>query len=217
MDIRATAPLLLAFLGAISARPAVAQDSTRVRLMGEVRDVANEQPVEGAAVKVLELGRVETTDRNGFFAFDSLPVGTWTFETSQFGFKTNTEASTIAPDNFLLVRLQAKPIELEGLLRLRTSASGAATHGSTVARDRVGEARVGRSHCPRHRLLHSDARCRAVRALRRRVSARKTCRTASCTTAPANGCGCSWTTLRCFAQWARRTTFGPMIHEICGR
>jgi hypothetical protein len=63
------------------------QDSTEVRLTGAVRDIATERPVRGAAVKILELGRIVIT----------------------------TEASDIAAGNFLLVRLRAKPIELEGL------------------------------------------------------------------------------------------------------
>jgi len=95
--------------------PLGAQDTLTVRLIGEVRDVANEQPIEGAAVKIIELERVTIADRNGFFRFDSLPAGTWTIETSQFGFRTNTEASTIGEGNFLLIRLEAAPIELEGL------------------------------------------------------------------------------------------------------
>lgn len=111
----ATRGWLKALVVLTGASPLSAQDSPLVRLMGEVRDVANELPIEGAAVKILELDRAAMADRNGFFVFDSLPSGTWTFETSQFGFRTNTESSTIAARSFLLVRLEAAPIELEGL------------------------------------------------------------------------------------------------------
>jgi len=109
------AMLLLGLLAVAVVHPLAAQDSTSIRLMGEVRDVETELPVEGAAVKILELERVQMTDRNGFFAFDSVPPGRWTFETSQFGFHTNTEASPIAPRSFLLIRLEARPVEMEGL------------------------------------------------------------------------------------------------------
>lgn len=115
MGIRSSAAITMLFAAMLVARAAAAQDSTQVRLTGAVRDIGTESPVEGAAVKILELGWIAVTDRTGFFAFDSLPQGTWTFETSQFGYETNTEASDIGRGNFLLVRLQAKPIELEGL------------------------------------------------------------------------------------------------------
>lgn len=105
--------LLLLLLS--SARPALGQDTTFVRLIGEVRDFATEQPLPDIAVKVIELGRIELTDRNGFFAFDSLPAGTWTLEASGFGYVTNVEASSIAPRSILLIRLETAPFQLEGL------------------------------------------------------------------------------------------------------
>jgi len=108
--------LLFAFFACtMGVSPTYGQDSTLVTLVGEVRDVATERPLDGVAVKVLELDRVEITDRNGFFAFDSIPEGRWTFEASGFGYETNVEASEVRPRSILLIRLQSAPIQLEGL------------------------------------------------------------------------------------------------------
>jgi hypothetical protein len=91
------------------------QDTTLVRLVGEVREYATERPLPDVAVKILELDRVALTDRNGFFAFDELPRGRWTFETSGFGYTTNVEASEVGPRSLLLIRLESAPVQLEGL------------------------------------------------------------------------------------------------------
>jgi hypothetical protein len=112
--LRSSLPALCVALAAL-ASGAAAQDTTRVRLIGEVRDVATDQPVRDIAVRILELERVQITDANGFFAFDSLPVGTWTFEAAGFGYATSVEASEIRPRSLLLIRLQPTPVELEGL------------------------------------------------------------------------------------------------------
>jgi hypothetical protein len=99
----------------VFAAGASAQDTTRVRLIGEVRDYATEQPIRDIAVRILELDRVQVTDANGFFAFDSVPLGRWTFEASGFGYVTSVQASEIGPRSLMLIRLESAPIELEGL------------------------------------------------------------------------------------------------------
>lgn len=111
--IRTTRSLIVLLLA--TAGPVAGQDTTFVRLIGEVRDFTNEQPISDATVKVLESGRIELTDRNGFFAFDSVPPGTWTFEVSAFGYETSVEASPVAPRSLLLVRLRPAPIQVQGL------------------------------------------------------------------------------------------------------
>lgn len=112
--LRSSLPTLCVSL-TVLASGAAAQDATRVHLIGEVRDVSTDQPVRDIAVRIVELERVEVTDANGFFAFDSLPVGTWTFEAAGFGYETSVEASEIRPRSLLLIRLQPAPVELEGL------------------------------------------------------------------------------------------------------
>lgn len=95
--------------------PVGAQDTALVTLIGEVRDITNDQPVEAAAVKLLELDLMRTTDRNGFFSFVDIPPGRWTFEVSQLGYATSLEASEITANNVLLIRLETRPIEISGL------------------------------------------------------------------------------------------------------
>lgn len=107
--------LLVACLVGASPAPLAGQDGTIVRMVGEVRDIATERPIDGIAVKVIELGLVTVTDPNGFFMFDSIQSGTWTVEASGFGYATNVEAATIGPRSLLLIRLESQPIELEGL------------------------------------------------------------------------------------------------------
>lgn len=99
----------------VATDPADGQDTTFVRLIGEVRDVTTERRVSNARVTVVELSRARLTDRNGFFAFDSVPTGKWTFEVSAFGYETSVDTSVIAPRNALIVRLNPSPVEVEGL------------------------------------------------------------------------------------------------------
>ncbi|MEQ8330102.1 MAG: carboxypeptidase-like regulatory domain-containing protein [Longimicrobiales bacterium] len=105
----------------VGAPPGVAQETTaaadtaRVTLIGEVRDYTNEEPILGATVRLVELELVRITDRNGFFAFEGIPPGEWTVETRQFGYETNVEPAPIGPGSLLLVRLEPRPVELDGL------------------------------------------------------------------------------------------------------
>ena len=99
----------------VAAAPTEGQDTPRVRLVGEVREVTTERPIADIAVKLLELELVTVTDRNGFFMFDGIPPGEWTFEASGFGYRTNVEASHIGTRSLLVIRLEAAPLQLEGL------------------------------------------------------------------------------------------------------
>ncbi len=114
--VRHTAVVLCSAVACVlSASGAGAQDTMEVRLVGEVREYSTDRPLADIAVKILELDRVALTDRNGFFAFDDLPLGRWTFEATGFGFATNTEASENGPHSLLLIRLESVPVEIEGL------------------------------------------------------------------------------------------------------
>jgi hypothetical protein len=109
-------PVLVALF---PAAPTAAQDAPAdtvvVTLVGEVRDAVTDAPLADASVTIPALGRSVATDRNGFFRFDSIPAGTWTFRTEHLGYAPNDEPSTIGPGQRLLVRLQPRPIELGGL------------------------------------------------------------------------------------------------------
>jgi len=110
LRVTTVASLLFASIGSTVG----AQDTTLVRLIGEVRDFDTEQPLADIAVKVVELGLLDITDRNGFFAFDSVPEGRWTFEASGFGYRTNAEASAVGLRSVLLIHLESAPVQLEG-------------------------------------------------------------------------------------------------------
>ncbi|MEM7414744.1 MAG: carboxypeptidase-like regulatory domain-containing protein [Gemmatimonadota bacterium] len=112
--LRPSGAVTLVLCAAVVATPLRA-DAQVGRLVGEVRDIDTEQPIAGIAVKIVELELIDLTDRNGFFAFDSIPAGSWTFEASGFGYETNVEASEIGPRSLLLIRLQSDPLQLEGL------------------------------------------------------------------------------------------------------
>jgi hypothetical protein len=112
--------MILSVLAALAvAAPATAQDPSAdtvvVILVGEVRDAVTDAPLADASVEIEELGRSVLTDRRGVFRFDSIPAGRWTFRTERLGYEPHEEAFTVGPAKVILLRLQPRPVELEGL------------------------------------------------------------------------------------------------------
>lgn len=82
---------------------------------GEVRDFANERPIDDAIVQIAELNRSALTDRNGYFEFPELLPGRYTIVTARFGYQTNREASRIPHNAIMVVRLQPIAVALPGI------------------------------------------------------------------------------------------------------
>jgi len=83
-------------------------------ISGTVTDTATGEPVEGATVMITELNLVTTTDEDGYYLFDEVPVGSFTISCHATGYKlpanvpvtaTGTEALQL---NF---RLEAEVVE----------------------------------------------------------------------------------------------------------
>ena len=74
----------LSFAAALPA-PAVAGDVT-----GSVTDATDTRALQGAQLRIVELGRVAEADRDGSFRFSNIPAGTYTIEATYVGAETRT-------------------------------------------------------------------------------------------------------------------------------
>jgi hypothetical protein len=63
-----------------------AQDFDSGKLSGSIIDQKSKEPIIGAVIQVLETGKGITSDENGNFIFDKLPVGTYTLKISYVGY-----------------------------------------------------------------------------------------------------------------------------------
>ena len=74
----------LSFAAALPA-PALAGDVT-----GSVTDATDTRALQGAQLRIVELGRVAEADRDGSFRFSNIPAGTYTIEATYVGAETRT-------------------------------------------------------------------------------------------------------------------------------
>ena len=74
----------LSFAAALPA-PAFAGDVT-----GSVTDATDTRALQGAQLRIVELGRVAEADRDGSFRFSNIPAGTYTIEATYVGAETRT-------------------------------------------------------------------------------------------------------------------------------
>jgi iron complex outermembrane receptor protein len=92
----------------------------RGRLTGE-----DGQPLSGATVRIVELGREGTIDENGDFALPGVPSGSYTVSFDILGYAPAVRRITVADaDVTLNVSLKLSPIELPGV---QVTATGSAT------------------------------------------------------------------------------------------
>lgn len=54
----------------------------QVSFSGKVLDDANLEALTGASIRIVELDKVVYADFEGFFSFENIPSGTYTFEVS---------------------------------------------------------------------------------------------------------------------------------------
>ncbi len=80
---------------------------------GVVLDGANDKPLMSAVVKIIELGKYDTTDKNGLFSFKNLSYGEYTIEVTYLGYKTYTVKVNLNQDftNGIIIHLYPIPIE----------------------------------------------------------------------------------------------------------
>lgn len=72
-------------LAAALPAPAFAGDVT-----GSVTDATDTRALQGAQLRIVELGRVAEADRDGSFRFSNIPAGTYTIEATYVGAETRT-------------------------------------------------------------------------------------------------------------------------------
>lgn len=118
--MRRTATSLLAIVLTVGAAPLSAQspppDSLRsFTFRGNVVDYVTEEPIENAAVVLVELHRSALTDANGYFEFADLVPGRYTIATTSFGYEPNREPSDAPFGAVLVVRLNPAPLDVAGL------------------------------------------------------------------------------------------------------
>lgn len=96
---------------------AAAQAPTTGVVQGTVRAASSGEPVAGAAVQVLELGREARTDRDGRFRLAEVPLGRWRVRAVAPGFAPAERVVTLPASGELVVELTlpARPIALQGL------------------------------------------------------------------------------------------------------
>jgi len=61
-------------------------------IVGNVSDASGTKAMQAASVRIVELGRVTTTDRDGQYVFADVPAGTYTLEVTYVGAETQTRA-----------------------------------------------------------------------------------------------------------------------------
>jgi len=104
--------LLILLIAFVLCSAVFAQD--RLRVSGRVIDRLSEEPLIMAPVQIKELGIFTTTNLEGRFSFDAIPVGTYTFVISYLGYQTLEDSITIirGVDN-LVLRLDAQTLSLQ--------------------------------------------------------------------------------------------------------
>lgn len=133
----AVAKLLVLMLGAgVLGMPARAQeDSTRIgAIRGRVSDTETKSPVEGVTVTVIwqtvadgsePRQKVQTTDANGAFAFESIPAGPCSIALSKAGYTVATAKNfSVEPDRANQADLSIVPLPRETTLTATSDAAG---------------------------------------------------------------------------------------------
>lgn len=87
-------------------------------IVGTVSDATSGNLMPGASVKIVETGRIESTDRNGRFRVTGLAAGTYTLEVSYVGLDTSLETVTVPEegDAFVAVRMGREVVVLDQLV-----------------------------------------------------------------------------------------------------
>lgn len=118
MRYRAAAVGLSLMLAAILAPGTLSgQDGSTSRIVGRVLDAANDRPVAGVTVRLVDLERVTTSDDRGRFAFDSVPAGDHRLRVRHLGYDSRSRVVSIGPRRSagVTIHVPRKPVEAEDL------------------------------------------------------------------------------------------------------
>ena len=88
-------------------------DSITVR--GEVLSTFDGHPVPGVLVTLHDLWRITRTDELGYFEIPNVPVGPHELGVYALGYETLEQYIEFVPDEVLAVKLDAAPIQIEGV------------------------------------------------------------------------------------------------------
>ncbi len=82
-------------------------------IYGEVSDATTLNPIAGALVEIIGIGRTSETDAQGKYRFDGMPAGTFSLEASQLGYFGDTTVITVIEGSPSEVRfgLKIKPTD----------------------------------------------------------------------------------------------------------
>ena len=104
--------LVVALLGPAETR---AQDADLVTLEGEVVDVSNNLPIEGAIVSLPGVGLTTATDSLGYYRLDEVPVATHAIRVFRLGYGEFQADVPVNGLEVLALHLTPGPIPLEGI------------------------------------------------------------------------------------------------------
>lgn len=93
--------------------PAASIPAGECELVGEISDAASLDPIAGAIIEALGVGKTTETDAKGRFKFSGLPPGTYTLEASKLGYFAESGSVTLVPGQVaeLRVGLRIKPAD----------------------------------------------------------------------------------------------------------
>ncbi len=86
-------------------------------ITGKVSDFSNKQPVVGAVIEIFQLNKKAGSDENGYFRFDSVPVGRYSIKVSSIGYVTKvTDNVIVSTGAFTDLMFELESISTEEIL-----------------------------------------------------------------------------------------------------
>lgn len=102
-------------------------------ITGSVTDPANDDPLPGASIFIEELQRGTTSNTEGQYSINNIPIGTYTVVTRFLGFKTNTQTFEVASGiNILDIELE---IDVVGFDEVIVTGTGSEVSKKRLAMD----------------------------------------------------------------------------------
>lgn len=117
MAHRARGVLLLCAAACVAPTSLAAQSHGESRIVGRVLDADDDRPVAGVTVRLVDLGRVTTSDDRGRFSFDSVPSGDHRVRVRHLGYESRRRVVSVAPHRStgVTIHVTRKPVEATDL------------------------------------------------------------------------------------------------------